>query len=103
MLAELIPGGAGRHLTAVQAKALLASVRPRGLPGQTRRAPAVELAAEVQALDGTLTTLTRRLAQPVTAAGSGLMDVYGIGPARAEPTVWKRRPGLDTAASPNTQ
>jgi transposase len=33
LLAELIPGGASRHLTALQAKTLLASVRPRDLPG----------------------------------------------------------------------
>jgi hypothetical protein len=46
LLAELIPGGASRHLTASQAKALLASVRSRDLPGRTRRELAVELAAE---------------------------------------------------------
>ena len=83
LLAELVPGGASRHLTALQAKALLASVRPRDLPGRTRRELAVELVGEVQALDGKLKALTRRLAEAVTAAGSGLMGVYGIGPAGA--------------------
>src|SRR4051794_37905322 len=83
LLAELIPGGASRHLTALQAKALLASVRPRDLPGRTRRELAVELAGDVQALDGKLKALTRRLTEAVTAAGSGLMGVYGIGPAGA--------------------
>ena len=83
LLAELVPGGAARHLTAVQAKALLASVRPRDLPGRTRQELAVELIGEVQALDGRLTALTRRLRQAVTATRSGLMDIYGIGPAGA--------------------
>ena len=83
LLAELIPGGAPRHLTALQAKALLASVRPRDLPGRTRRELAVELLGEVEVLDGKLKELTRRLRQAVTAAGSGLMDVFGIGPAGA--------------------
>ena len=83
LLTELIPGGAPRHLTAAGAKALLASVRPRDLPGRTRRELAVELVTEVQALDGKLKALTRRLAEAVTATGSGLMDLYGIGPAGA--------------------
>ena len=38
LLAELVPGGAPRHLSAAQAKALLAGVRPRDLAGRTRRA-----------------------------------------------------------------
>jgi Transposase len=40
--AELIPAGAPRHLSALQAKALLASVRPRDLAG-----PALEFTAAV--------------------------------------------------------
>jgi transposase len=83
LLAELIPGGASRHLTALQAKTLLASVRPRDLPGRTRRELAAELIGEVQAVDDKLTALNRRLRQAVTATGSRLMDLYGIGPAGA--------------------
>ena len=83
LLAELLPGGASRHLTALQAKALLASVRPRDLPGKTRRELAAELVGELENLDGKLTALKRRLADAVTAAGSGLMDIFGVGPAGA--------------------
>ena len=83
LLAELVPGGARRHLTALQAKALLASVRPRNLAGRTRRELAVELISEVQVLDGKLKVLVRRLAEAVAAAGSGLTGLYGIGPAGA--------------------
>jgi transposase len=83
LLADLVPGGGPRHLTAVQAKALLASVRPRDLPGRTRRELAAELIGEVQALDGKLKVLTRRLRQAVTATGSRLMNLYGVGPAGA--------------------
>ena len=72
-----------RGLTALQAKTLLASVRPPNLTGRTRRELAVELISEVQVLDGKLKALTRRLAQAVTAAGPGLTGVYGIGPAAA--------------------
>ncbi|HZK36422.1 MAG TPA: transposase, partial [Aeromicrobium sp.] len=37
LLSELIPGQAKRDLTALQAKAMLASVRPRDIAGKTRR------------------------------------------------------------------
>ena len=60
LLVELVPGGAPRHLTAAQAKALLMGVRPRDLPGRTRRELAVELIGEVQALDGKLSTASSR-------------------------------------------
>jgi transposase len=83
LLAELIPGGAPRHLSLFQADALLASVRPRDPAGRTRRELAAELIGELEVLDGKLKTLKRRLAQAVTAAGSALMDLYGIGPAGA--------------------
>jgi len=77
LLAELVPGGAARHLTALQAKTLLASVRPRDLPGRTRRELAVELIGEVQALDGKLKALTGRLRQAVTQPVPGLWTSTG--------------------------
>jgi transposase len=83
LLAELVGGGAPRHLSVLQAKAMLATVRPRDAAGRTWRALAAELIGEVEGLDGKLKALKRRLAEAVTAAGSGLMDVYGVGPAGA--------------------
>jgi hypothetical protein len=83
LLAELIPGGAPRHLSALQATALLAAVRPRDAAGRTRRALAAELIDEVEILDGKLKALKRQLAQAVTTAGSRLMNLYGVGPAGA--------------------
>src|SRR3954466_7945969 len=43
LLLELIPGGAKKDLSAAQAKALLATVRPRDIAGRTRRRVAAEL------------------------------------------------------------
>lgn len=43
LLLQLIPGGAKKDLSAAQAKALLASVRPRDAAGKTRRRVAAEL------------------------------------------------------------
>jgi len=83
LLAELIPGGAPRHLSALQAKTMLASVRPRDLAGRTRREIAAELISELAAVDRKLTELKRRLSAAVLARGSTLMTLFGIGPAGA--------------------
>jgi transposase len=83
LLTELVPAGAPRHLSALQARALLAGVRPRDAAGRTRRQLAAELIGEVEVLDGKLKDLVKRLRAAVTEAGSGLLGVYGIGPAGA--------------------
>jgi transposase len=83
LLAELIGGGAKRHLSSFKARAMLATVRPRDLPGRTRRQLAVDLVGELEAVDRKLKDLTQRLREAVTASGSGLLDVFGIGPAGA--------------------
>ena len=48
LLLELIPGGAKKDLSAAQAKALLAKVRPRDVAGKTRRRLAAELVADLE-------------------------------------------------------
>ncbi len=83
LLAELIGGGAKRHLSSFKARALLATVRPRDLPGRTRRQLAAELIGELEVTDRKLKDLTKRLRDAVTASGSGLLEVFGIGPAGA--------------------
>jgi transposase len=83
LLLELIPGGAPRFLSAPQAKALLATVRPRDVAGRTRRQLAVELLADIVTLDRKLQDSERRLTEAVAATGSGLPDLYGIGPVGA--------------------
>ena len=62
---------------------MLASVRPPDAAGRTRRALAAELIGEIEGLDGKLKQLLRRLRQDVTATGSRVMDIFGIGPAGA--------------------
>jgi hypothetical protein len=47
LLLELIPGGAKKDLSAAQAKALLAKVRPRDAAGKARRRVAAELIADL--------------------------------------------------------
>jgi transposase len=83
LLTQLIPGGAKRDLSALQAKKLLAGVRPRTVVGKTLRRMAAEEIADLVAVDAKLKALKKELRTAVSARGSQLMDLYGIGPAGA--------------------
>jgi transposase len=83
LLTELVAGGAKRNLSAAQARALLATVRPRDTVGRTRRALAVEQVAEVVAADRKLKAIGKRIADAVAETGSGLTGLFGIGPSGA--------------------
>jgi transposase len=83
LLGELIPGHRKRDLSALQAKALLATVRPRDLAGRTRRRIAAEELADLVAVDVKLKKIIGKLNAAVQARGSNLMDIHGIGPAGA--------------------
>jgi transposase len=87
LLAELTPGKAKKDITPLQAKAILASVRPRDLAGKTRRRLAAEQLAELVVVDKKITTLTKELKALVLAAGSHLMDLPGVGPVVAARTL----------------
>jgi transposase len=83
LLAELIPGGAKRDLSALQAKRLLATVKPRTLVGKTMRRMAAEEVADLVAVDVKLKAIKKELRAAVTARGSHLMELFGVGPACA--------------------
>jgi transposase len=83
LLSELVPGQRKKDLSALQAKAILATVRPRDLAGKTRRRMAAEQIADLVAVDSKLKKIKAELKAAVTARGSTLLDVHGIGPAGA--------------------
>ncbi len=83
LLSELLPGQRKRDLSAAQAKTMLATIRPRDIAGKTRRRMAAEEIADLVAVDAKLKKIKAELKAAVTARGSGLMDIYGIGPAGA--------------------
>jgi transposase len=83
LLLELVPGGAKKFLSARQARALIATVKPRDLAGKTRRRLAVELAGELEPTGKKTRALDKELTALVTARGSTLMDLHGIGPSGA--------------------
>ena len=80
LLAELVPGTAKKDLTALQAKAILASVRPRDIAGKTRRKIAAEELADLVAVETKMKKATAELKVLVKARGSRLMDLPGVGP-----------------------
>jgi len=83
LLLELFPGGAKQFLSARQARALIATIRPRDIVGKTRRRLVVELIGELEGVDKKIKTADKDLKQLVTARGSTLMELHGIGPSGA--------------------
>ena len=79
LLAELIPGTTKRDITALQAKAKLASVRPRDVAGKTRRRIAADELADLIAVEKKIKTLTKDLKEMVAATGSSLTTLPGVG------------------------
>jgi transposase len=83
LLGELIPGQPKKDLSALQAKAMLAGVRPRDVAGKARRRMAAEELVDLVAVDAKLKKIKAELKAAVIARGSTLMDIHGIGPAGA--------------------
>ena len=83
LLLELVPGGAKKDLSAAQAKALLARVRPRDVVGKTRRRLAAELVSDLEQNHVRRKAADKELRSLVAATGTGLLDLHGIGPSGA--------------------
>ncbi|RHW22397.1 IS110 family transposase, partial [Nocardioides immobilis] len=83
LLLELIPGGAKKDLSAAQAKAVLAKVRPRDAAGKARRRVAAELIADLERIYQRKKAADKELAELIRATGSTLLDLNGIGPTGA--------------------
>ena len=79
LLTELLPGQAKRDITALQAKRMLATVRPRDIAGKTRRRIAAEELAELIVVDAKIKRATAELKAVVLARDSRLMDIDGVG------------------------
>jgi transposase len=79
----LLAGGAPVKKSASQYRALLATVRPRDLAGKTCRRMAAEELEDIERLDVKLKAMKTELKAAVSATGSHLMDIHGIGPAGA--------------------
>jgi len=83
LFAELLPAGAPVKKSVAQYQALLAGIRPRDQVGRTRRRLLADELGELARVEAQLKTLKAELATAVTARGSQLMDLPGIGPGGA--------------------
>lgn len=83
LLLELIPGGAKKDLSAAQAKALLAAVRPRDAAGKARRRVAVELVGDLERIYARKKAANKELNELLNATGTTLTDLHGVGPSGA--------------------
>ena len=83
LLAELLPGQAKKDITTGQAKAMLATVRPRDLAGKTRRRIAADELVELVAVEMKMKKADAELKAMVLARHSRLMDLCGVGPVVA--------------------
>jgi transposase len=83
LLADLIPGGAKKDLSAAQARTLLARIRPRDPAGQARRRVAAELISDLERIYQRKKAADKELSAAVKATGTTLMTLDGIGPSGA--------------------
>ncbi len=84
LLLELIPGGAKKFLTRGQASYLLRTAPPPvGIVAQTRHQLAQELIEELTVIDAKIRAAKKQLTTLITATGSALRELNGIGPSGA--------------------
>jgi transposase len=77
LLLELVPGGARQFLSAAQARALLATIKPRDIAGKTRRRLAAELTTELEGIDRKIKASKKEITLLVQARGSTLLQLHG--------------------------
>ena len=82
-LTHLAPAGAARGLTADRAADILRQLRPRDPATKMLRRLAVDLVAEIRHLDHRITKATTDIEATVTASGTTLTQLSGIGTLNA--------------------
>ena len=80
LLAALVPGGVQKRLSANAASEFLRRVHPVTAVETQRKALAMDLVADVRRLDRAIAEVKARTVTAVTAAGTSVTDVYGVGP-----------------------
>ena len=106
LLTELTPGGMARKLAADKAEQVLAALRLDDSVQQLRARLAAQHVDDIRLLDGKIAAMRDEIADLVTASGTHLTDLYGVGPViagriLAETETITRFPSKDHFASYN--
>ena len=80
VLCEMTEGGLTKNLSAKRAASELRKLRPKDAIGIERKRIAVEFLDEVRRHDQALTELHGRIDDAVRAAGTSVIEVFGVGP-----------------------
>jgi transposase len=83
VLADLVPGGFSREITAGQAAGMLKRIRPSGPAARARRELAADFIADLRRLDAQIRQTRNKLAAAVQASGTTLTEIFGVGPVIA--------------------
>jgi transposase len=83
LLMELVPGGIGSEMTVNKANTLLLSVDPVDQVARQRVVIAGELVEDITRLNAQMLASKKRILTAVTASGTSLCDIRGIGPIGA--------------------
>ena len=83
VLCDLVPGGHQKEISAAQAARILEQVTPSGVVAEARAELAAEFLADLRRLDAQLRDTRKKLAAAVTASGTTVTQVFGVGPVIA--------------------
>jgi transposase len=83
VLATLLAGGMSGELSSAKASRMLRRIRPQTMVETERKRIAHQHLAEVRRLEKEKKASVERLAVAVEASGTGLTDIYGVGPVVA--------------------
>jgi transposase len=80
LVAELVPGGISKEIVVAQADQLLASLTPTSATQRQRLELAVDTLGEIRMFDERAKRHRVRIDEAVKASGTGLIDIFGVGP-----------------------
>jgi transposase len=80
LVGELVPGGISKKVVVNQARSLLAEIEPEDMAAAERHRQAVELVDEIERLDLVRRDCRARISTAVTASGTTLTEIFGVGP-----------------------
>src|SRR6202050_498423 len=83
VLCDLVPGGHPKEISAAQAAGILEQASPSGAVALARAELAAEFLSDLRHLDAQLRETRKKLAAAVTASGTTLTQVFGVGPVIA--------------------